>query len=138
LDAFRAGDVEVLVASDAMTRGMDVEGVMNVVNYDMPSYAKTYIHCAGRIARAGRSVRCFTLLRREEVKRFRKLLEKADNNKSSNYRLPVDSIEKLHPSYSAALEKLKEIVKCETTGQHQSSSKLVVASKTEEWIETET
>lgn len=136
LNAFRAGDFEVLVASDAMTRGMDVEGVMNVVNYDMPSYAKTYVHRAGRTARAGHSGSCFTLLRREEVKRFKKLLDKADNNKSCRYTLPADSIEKLHPSYSAALEKLKEIVKSETTGQHQSSSKLVVASKTEEWIET--
>ena len=53
MNAFRAGDVEVLVASDAMTRGMDVEGVMNVVNYDMPSYAKTYAHHFGHIARQG-------------------------------------------------------------------------------------
>ncbi len=37
----------MLVASDAMTRGMDVEGVANVVNYDAPVYAKTYVHrCA--------------------------------------------------------------------------------------------
>jgi hypothetical protein len=41
--------------------------MMNVVNYDMPSYAKTYVHRAGRTARAGRSGSCFTLLRREEV-----------------------------------------------------------------------
>jgi ATP-dependent RNA helicase DDX51/DBP6 len=34
----------VLVASDAMTRGMDVENVANVVNYDAPVYAKTYVH----------------------------------------------------------------------------------------------
>ena len=51
LNAFRAGDVEVLVASDAMTHGMDVEGVMNFFNYDMSSYAKTYVHHASRITR---------------------------------------------------------------------------------------
>ena len=45
----------VLVASDAMTRGMDVEGIANVVNYDAPVYAKTYVHRAGRTARAGRT-----------------------------------------------------------------------------------
>lgn len=43
----------MLIASDAMTRGMDVEGVANVVNYDMPVYAKTYVHRVGRTARAG-------------------------------------------------------------------------------------
>eukprot|EP01018_Ginkgo_biloba_P016653 Gb_22552 [translate_table: standard] len=119
-----------------MTRGMDVEGVMNVVNYDMPAFTKTYVHRAGRTARAGRSGRCFTLLRREEVKRFKKLLEKADNNQCSNYTLPVDSVEELQRFYLAALEKLKEIVESETTGRHQGSLKLVRASKAEEWIDS--
>lgn len=67
LKAFRAGKVRVLVSSDAMTRGMDVEEVKNVINYDMPPYIKTYIHRAGRTARAGQSGRCFTLLRKDEV-----------------------------------------------------------------------
>ncbi|KAH9318259.1 hypothetical protein KI387_020028, partial [Taxus chinensis] len=99
LSSFRAGDVQVLVASDAMSRGMDVEGVINVVNYDMPSYPKTYVHRAGRTARAGRSGRCFTLLRREEVKRFKKLVNKTDNNNYSNYKVPAESIEEFHSIY---------------------------------------
>ena len=45
--------MQVLVCSDAMTRGMDVEGVANVINYDAPEYVKTYVHRAGRTARAG-------------------------------------------------------------------------------------
>lgn len=57
----------MLIASDAMTRGMDVEGVRNVVNYDMPVYAKTYVHRVGRTARAGRAGCSYTILRREEV-----------------------------------------------------------------------
>lgn len=57
----------MLVATDAMTRGMDVEGIRNVINYDMPAYVKTYIHRAGRTARAGQTGHCFTLLRRDEV-----------------------------------------------------------------------
>lgn len=40
----RAGRAKVLVASDAMTRGMDVDNVQNIVNYDAPVYAKTYVH----------------------------------------------------------------------------------------------
>ena len=40
----RAGRAQVLVASDAMTRGMDVDNVQNIVNYDAPVYAKTYVH----------------------------------------------------------------------------------------------
>lgn len=67
LRAFREGEIQVLISSDAMTRGMDVEGVKNVINYDMPKFIKTYIHRAGRTARAGQSGRCFTLLRNDEV-----------------------------------------------------------------------
>ncbi|KDO51204.1 hypothetical protein CISIN_1g0096412mg, partial [Citrus sinensis] len=68
LKAFREGKIQVLVSSDAMTRGMDVEGVNNVVNYDKPAYIKTYIHRAGRTARAGQLGRCFTLLHKDEKK----------------------------------------------------------------------
>lgn len=56
---------QVIVASDAMTRGMDVESVVNVINYDTPVYPKTYVHRAGRTARAGRRGSAYTLLRPE-------------------------------------------------------------------------
>ncbi|CAI5980951.1 unnamed protein product [Closterium sp. NIES-64] len=68
LDRFRRGQVQVLVASDAMTRGMDVEGVFNVVSYDAPVYPKTFVHRAGRTARAGRPGHCYTILRKQEVR----------------------------------------------------------------------
>ena len=57
LASFRAGTMRVLVASDAMTRGMDVRDIQTVINYDPPVYAKTYIHRAGRTARAGKEGR---------------------------------------------------------------------------------
>lgn len=44
LQKFKAGQIKVLVASDAMTRGMDIQNVENVINYDAPVYAKTYVH----------------------------------------------------------------------------------------------
>lgn len=44
LARFKSGSATVLVASDAMTRGMDVEHVANVINYDAPVYVKTYVH----------------------------------------------------------------------------------------------
>lgn len=64
---FRRGEFQVLVSSDAMTRGMDVEGVRNVINYDMPKYTKTYVHRPGRTARAGQTGCCFTLMSKDEV-----------------------------------------------------------------------
>jgi ATP-dependent RNA helicase DDX51/DBP6 len=67
LEEFRRGTVHVMVASDALTRGMDVEGIANVVNYDVPVYVKTYVHRVGRTARAGQAGRAFTLMVRKEV-----------------------------------------------------------------------
>lgn len=115
LKGFREGEIQVLVSSDAMTRGMDVEGVKNVINYDMPVYIKTYIHRAGRTARAGQAGRCFTLLSKDEAKHFKKLLQKADNNTCPAYSVPSSSVESMHSIYTSALEKLKETVEMEAS-----------------------
>ncbi|CAN0921606.1 DEAD-box ATP-dependent RNA helicase 1 [Linum grandiflorum] len=101
LNAFREGGIQVLVSSDAMTRGMDVKGVKHVVNYDMPSYVKTYIHRAGRTARAGKKGRCFTLLTKVEVKRFNNLLQKAGIKSCPTYSIPSGSVEALHAIYQS-------------------------------------
>ncbi|BBN18721.1 hypothetical protein Mp_8g04910 [Marchantia polymorpha subsp. ruderalis] len=109
LAKFRNGQAQVLIASDAMTRGMDVEGVANVVNYDMPVYAKTYVHRVGRTARAGQPGRSYTLLRKEEVRHFKQMLKKVDNCKCKDYSLPSSVTEELYESYTEALQKLKQI-----------------------------
>lgn len=105
LKAFREGKVDVLIATDGLTRGMDVEGVRNVINYDMPRHVKTYIHRAGRTARAGQAGCCFTLLRKDEVKRFKKILHKAGDNSCSVHSSSADSLEHFHPIFLAAVEK---------------------------------
>jgi superfamily II DNA/RNA helicase len=50
----REGDLKVLVASDLASRGLDVEDITHVVNYDLPEDPEAYIHRIGRTARAGR------------------------------------------------------------------------------------
>ncbi|NWG24899.1 MAG: DEAD/DEAH box helicase [Pseudorhodoplanes sp.] len=53
LAAFRAGRIKTLVATDIAARGIDVEGVSHVVNYDLPNVPESYVHRIGRTARAG-------------------------------------------------------------------------------------
>jgi ATP-dependent RNA helicase RhlE len=55
LEAFRRGRVRVLVATDIAARGIDVEGVTHVVNYELPNVPEDYVHRIGRTARAGAS-----------------------------------------------------------------------------------
>jgi superfamily II DNA/RNA helicase len=68
LSDFRDGSVPVLICSDHMARGMDVEGVTSVVNYEPPRQFRIYLHRAGRTARAGQKGVVYTLLAQDEVK----------------------------------------------------------------------
>ncbi|KAL6201181.1 hypothetical protein ACLB2K_024896 [Fragaria x ananassa] len=132
LEAFRKGKIQVLVSTDAMTRGMDVEGVKNVINYDMPAYIKTYVHRAGRTARAGQTGCCYSLFREKEVQRFYKMLRKAENNFCSKYSIPSNYIEPLHGVYESAKEKLKEVVEMESSKKRQVGSKFPRVTKGKE------
>ncbi|MGY2735798.1 DEAD/DEAH box helicase [Sphingomonas sp. UYP23] len=66
LDAFRAGTVQVLVATDIAARGIDVDTVTHVFNYDLPSLPESYVHRIGRTGRAGRSGHAITLCDAEQ------------------------------------------------------------------------
>lgn len=55
LAAFRNGDIPLLVATDIASRGIDIEGVTHVFNYDLPNEPESYVHRIGRTARAGKS-----------------------------------------------------------------------------------
>jgi len=55
LDAFKAGDIRLLVCSDVAARGLDVEAVSHVFNYDIPMNADDYVHRIGRTGRAGKT-----------------------------------------------------------------------------------
>jgi ATP-dependent RNA helicase RhlE len=83
LDAFRRGTTRVLVATDVAARGIDVEGVSLVVNFDLPNVAESYVHRIGRTGRAGATGRAISFCDREE----RSLL--ADIERLIRRRLPV-------------------------------------------------
>jgi superfamily II DNA/RNA helicase len=53
LAAFRCGEIRTLVATDIAARGIDVDGISHVVNFDLPNVPETYVHRIGRTARAG-------------------------------------------------------------------------------------
>ena len=62
LENFRKGEVDVLLATDLAARGLDINRVQTVINFEMPSRVETYIHRIGRTARAGRGGRSCTLI----------------------------------------------------------------------------
>ena len=70
LRAFRNGKVDILVATDVAARGIDVEGVTHVINYECPDDEKTYLHRVGRTARAGASGVAITFVDWQDVPRW--------------------------------------------------------------------
>jgi ATP-dependent RNA helicase RhlE len=66
LDAFKSGESPVLVATDIAARGIDVDGVDLVVNYELPNVAENYVHRIGRTARAGATGRAVALCAPDE------------------------------------------------------------------------
>ena len=66
LESFRAGTTRVLVATDIAARGIDVDGITHVVNYELPNEPESYVHRIGRTARAGARGIALSFCDREE------------------------------------------------------------------------
>ena len=66
LDGFRAGAVRVLVATDIAARGIDIDAISHVINYELPNVPETYVHRIGRTARAGAGGAAISLCDTEE------------------------------------------------------------------------
>jgi ATP-dependent RNA helicase RhlE len=85
LDAFRGGDLRALVATDIAARGIDVDGVTHVVNFDLPNEPESYVHRIGRTARAGTEGVAVSFCDIEEVPYLR------DIEKTIRQPLPIDA-----------------------------------------------
>ncbi|MCV7032154.1 DEAD/DEAH box helicase [Mycobacterium sherrisii] len=70
LKAFRAGDVDVLVATDVAARGIDIDDITHVINYQIPEDEQAYVHRIGRTGRAGKTGIAVTLVDWDELPRW--------------------------------------------------------------------
>ena len=96
LDKFRAGEVRILVASDVAARGLDVQGLSHVFNFDVPIHPEDYVHRIGRTGRAGNQGRAFTIATPEEGKAL-KAIERLTAKE-----IPVLTVEGFeHPEFDA-------------------------------------
>jgi ATP-dependent RNA helicase DeaD len=73
MSRFRQGQVNILVATDVAARGIDVDNVDAVINYDLPLDDEYYVHRIGRTGRAGKSGKAFTFVTTKEIYRLREL-----------------------------------------------------------------
>src|SRR3954467_7324556 len=78
LRAFRSGKIDVLVATDVAARGLDVEGISHVINYQAPEDSMTYVHRIGRTARAGARGNAVTFVDWDDIPRWKLICDELE------------------------------------------------------------
>lgn len=73
MNRFRNGGASILIATDVAARGIDVDDVEAVINYDIPQDIEYYVHRIGRTGRAGRKGRSFTFANSREIGKIREI-----------------------------------------------------------------
>jgi ATP-dependent RNA helicase RhlE len=94
LDAFKKEKIRVLVATDVAARGIDIDGVTHVVNYDMPVEPESYVHRIGRTGRAGATGTAISFCTVDEIDELRAI------EKEINQKLVIDNPQNLSMSSS--------------------------------------
>lgn len=103
---FRKGTIEVLIATDVAARGLDVDDIDLVINYDMPQDEEYYVHRIGRTARAGREGRAFSFVAGRDIYKL-KDIQKYTKTKIERRDLPT--LKDIEARYTTnMLEKIKE------------------------------
>jgi len=100
MQRFRSGNIQILVATDLAARGLDIEMITHVFNYDIPEDPDVYVHRIGRTGRAGRDGVAITLVEKSQIRQLR-LIEKHIGK-----RLQAQIL----PSLQEAVEKRKESI----------------------------
>ncbi len=111
LRKFKEGNLEFLVATDVAARGIDVEDVTHVINYDLPQDTESYVHRIGRTGRANKEGIAYTLVTAREYMTL-KQIEKVTKSKIKRKEIPsIDDI--FHSKYKNILNRVKETLEQE-------------------------
>ena len=108
LDAFKKGKIQVLVATDVASRGIDVDDITHVINFEIPNEPETYVHRIGRTARAGNGGEAISLVDESEMPYIK------DIEKLMDIRIAVDAD---HPYHE---ERKREEPKAQMPGKKRS------------------
>lgn len=105
---FREGSTDILVATDVAARGLDIQGVTHVFNFDIPQDSEGYVHRIGRTGRAGRSGLAITLVTPREIGQLRQIEQ---NIRRKIVRKPVPSmVEAMEGLQRMTMERLMDAV----------------------------
>ncbi|GAA5955809.1 hypothetical protein JCM3765_001858 [Sporobolomyces pararoseus] len=108
LKDFKAGEIQMLICSDLISRGIDISNVSHVISYDVPTDMRKYVHRVGRTARAGQTGQAWSLVEDQEVAPFKAIMSSAQHyHKIDRVRVKEKIVEPFVPAYQVALDKLR-------------------------------
>ncbi|XP_063051970.1 ATP-dependent RNA helicase DDX51 [Engraulis encrasicolus] len=110
---FEQEKIQLLISTDAAARGIDIQGVKCVVNYDAPQFIRTYVHRVGRTARAGKSGMAFTFLLGVQEKNFLQMVTDAGSPGVQKQIVQSESLKSLESRYEETLVELGNAIKDE-------------------------
>ncbi|CAL8315078.1 unnamed protein product [Merluccius merluccius] len=113
LKNFQQGNIQLLICTDAAARGIDIEGIKCVVNYDAPQYLRTYIHRIGRTARAGKAGVAFTFLLDVQRANFLKMVKEAGSAGIQKHAVKHQLLKNMAARYELTLQELASTIKDE-------------------------
>ena len=117
--------VSVIICSDGMSRGMDLPNVGAVINYDVPRYAKTYVHRCGRTARAGKAGMAISVLKGGQVGEFVKMRRLIDDpGRVEEIGIKKNLVSGAIKVYQACVRSLRRIIDAEESGEMEASAPL--------------
>jgi len=112
LDKFRSKSRRLLVATDIAARGLDIDSVDVVVNYDLPGDSRTYIHRVGRTARAGKSGRAFSFATQYDIELLVRIEETLGQKLEEHVVAKVEVMRhslRVNDAQRVAAQKMKEL-----------------------------
>ncbi|XP_016355465.1 ATP-dependent RNA helicase DDX51 [Sinocyclocheilus anshuiensis] len=115
LKDFEQGKIPLLISTDAAARGIDINGVKCVINYDAPQYIRTYIHRVGRTARAGKAGSAFTFLLEVQEKSFLQMVRDAGSPGIQRHFVKPEALRSMETRYEQTLAELGKVVKEENS-----------------------
>ncbi|MFZ7133556.1 MAG: DEAD/DEAH box helicase [Eubacteriales bacterium] len=116
INKFKKADIEILVATDVAARGLDIDDVGIVFNYDMPSHEEYYVHRIGRTGRAGKSGTAFTFVTPRDFYLLKNIMNYI---KKKIKRHPIPSISDIEEIKTEAfMKKIKEIIEQGNLGKY--------------------
>ncbi len=125
MNKFRRGTIEILVATDVAARGIDVEEVDLVINYDLPQDEEYYVHRIGRTARAGREGKAFSFVSGREIQKLKAIQRYTKTNIPRKELPTLKDIESNQTT--SMIEKIKTEVDKKELGKYEKMIEEIIA-----------